>query len=331
MDEQLSVGFFKEDEDELIRILQLEPELWWDKFRKIEKRVTERSHIVLTMGLKGLDFTKKEYEKVSFSGLTLRGCDFSHANLAKMSFKEANLEDTSLVGARLNNVSFERTKLAGTNFRGALLSGANFTNADFKDCLNLDESVAVPYVYLKAWCEANNIPVYSIEAFHEKQNALKEKYWPELSASSTSKNGVSAYKKAVIHYSDDLVVALKSLKDVLHSHVPVEEWEEGMNLQPINMQRRDFDYLLKLTRTTSDWLVEDNADDLLLLLLDKTLRFVKGIRPYSQKIGEITAEAGLAIKEASGLQAALNSVVKAVEVTAKAVKAREDTADDSSD
>lgn len=102
----------------------------------------------LTRGvnLEGADFSKGEYEGVSFQQSILRQANFSGSMLSSASFFDADLSGADLSGANLSLANFELTNMRGVNAKGAVFAGAYMssttkfdgiviTDSDWSECL----------------------------------------------------------------------------------------------------------------------------------------------------------------------------------------------------
>lgn len=288
----------------------------WNSWRKTSTRPYASGGVLVDLSgvdLSNTDLTGANLRLVTLDGSSLRGAklirtDLSEASLLKTDIREANLYEANLSFANLSSAKADnQTNFAGTNLHMADFNGCNLAYSELdqawsSEAKNLNLAKNVKLTDLEAWLEHRQIKEIRVSAAVEDATEVK----------LVDRNRYSA-KKVLIVYAKDLEFAVTSLKDILDSHVPAEDWSPDCNAKKIDMSRQDFRALEKLVLATNEWRVEEDAEDLVMLFLERIHNCIKNIRPYSQKVGEVVKELGGVSKDLTGLGGLWIKIASAIE------------------
>lgn len=288
---------------EQIKLLQEDVNAW-NVWREAHTRPYVKKGILVD--LSGANLSEANLSNANLRFVKLDGSEFVASILIRTDLSEA-----SLVGANLQNANLYEANLSFANLKSALfnhqtnLSGANLHRADFAECdlgkASLKQSWKLESKNLNG---AKNVLKSDLKAWLEHRDFDEEGGKIVIKAATTTKvvnKDHIRIRRVLVTYNADLEEAITSIKSILDSHVPAEEWTPECNADRINLSRKDFNTLEKLVFSTNEWLSEDNSEDIILALLDNLHQKIKAIRPYSNKVGAIVGELGNVGKELTGI------------------------------
>lgn len=106
---------------------------------KILKNVPITNARLVSLDLRGLDWSGREIGRVIFQRSNLEGANFSNAKLAETDFHGANVRAGNFKGADLSRANFQQANLTGADLSDANLSGAHL-NVTTLDSANIERA-----------------------------------------------------------------------------------------------------------------------------------------------------------------------------------------------
>lgn len=83
------------------------------------------------------DFTKGNFNDVSFRGAQFKGCTFNEATFDAAEFVAANLKNSRFKGVKFVNTIFDHVNLENADFEGATFENVIFVETDLSQAMHL--------------------------------------------------------------------------------------------------------------------------------------------------------------------------------------------------
>lgn len=279
-----------------------------------------------------VDLRNADLSRLDLSGADLRfvlldGANLQNTNLLRADLSEAKLGSAKLAGANLyeSNLSFadmsnaqadESTNFAGANLHMTDFSACNLGNSSLNQAWKLEA---------KNLNKAKNINEEDLSAWLEHRRKTDVKVFTEMKPRQTVEvvdRARNDARKVLVVHSKELESAMSSLKDLLDSHVSVEDWTPDSNAKKIDLSSRDFNALMKLVSATNEWRIEEDAEEIVMLFLDRLLKKIQNIRPYSKKVGAIFKEVGGIGKDMAGLDGSFSKATELLTVIVRSFRSQ---------
>ena len=286
--------------------------------------------------LRNTNFNNSNLQRAEFDGADLTDTTFIGADLTGGSFKKVAADDADftnsiLIDAELSQSQFRRVDFYGARLSAASFSGShlincdfrysNLTRANFHSCAKIGNRFSHT-INMKSASGLSKLDI----SYWDKKSGISDFNPPRhMPAIDIERNNIhigkaSRENKIAIKFTPELVTGMLTFQHILEGFVAEEDWTPECNRVPLNVTSKEFNALCKLVEGVNSWIGEEGYENIVMAFLDRVHDKIKGIRPFTKKLGDIVGETVAAGKDIAGLDKAMNSTLIMIEKITKAIR-----------